>query len=115
MRPTVVFDFDGVIHSFVTPFVDNSIIPDKPVDGIREEIDRIRKAGYKVIVVSARMSTSGGYKAIVQYLKTHGIVVDGIMREKPPAVAYIDDRAIFFDGNPKGLLEKVKELKPWNR
>ena len=115
MENMVVFDFDGVIHSFFTPFQENGIIPDKPVEGIREEIQRIRKAGYKVIVVSARMSTVVGYNAIVQYLKDNNIEVDGVMREKPPAIAYIDDRAIRFNGKSEGLLENIQNLKVWNR
>lgn len=36
------------------------------------------------------------------------------MAEKPPAIVYIDDRAICFDGNADTLLEKIKKFKPWN-
>lgn len=52
-------------------------------------------------------------KAIEDYLKTHGIEVDGIEAEKPPAVVYIDDRAICFDGYADTLLRKVLTFKPW--
>ena len=30
-KQTVAFDFDGVIHSYVTPWVSIEIIPDHPV------------------------------------------------------------------------------------
>ena len=30
-----------------------------------------------------------------------------------PAVAYIDDRAICFDGHPETLLRKIKNFQPW--
>lgn len=51
----------------------------------------------------------------MQYLDKHEIEVDGIMAEKPPAICYIDDRAICFDGHPETLLEKVQNFKPWNK
>lgn len=111
----VVFDFDGVIHSYVTPWVDNSVIPDPPVVGIREAITAIRNKGYKVIVVSARFGSSEGMKAVKEYLSKYEIEVDGLMREKPPAVVYIDDRAIRFNGDASCLLEQIENFKPWNK
>ena len=50
----VVFDFDGVIHSYVSGWKGATKIPDPPVAGIKEAIDDIRKAGYEVCVVSTR-------------------------------------------------------------
>ena len=35
------------------------------------------------------------------------------MKEKPPAIVYIDDRAICFDGNPHGLLDEIMAFEPW--
>lgn len=112
---TVVFDFDGVIHSYRSGWSGELVIPDEPVDGITEEIARIRKAGYRVVVVSTRCATPRGMQAVKDYLNFYGIVVDDVMKEKPPAIVYVDDRAICFDGNPEGLLEKIEEFKPWNR
>jgi len=115
MKKTVVFDFDGVIHSYTTPWIATSVIPYDPVEGIREAIMDIRDAGYEVVVVSTRCSSPGGIEAVEAYLKYFHIPVDKVMAEKPPAVVYIDDRAICFDGNSAGLLEKVKAFKPWNK
>lgn len=42
-------------------------------------------------------------------------IVDGIVEHKPPAVVYIDDRAICFDGDSKSLLSKIEKFKPWNK
>ena len=47
------------------------------------------------------------------YLKQNAIEVDAIMKEKPPAIAYVDDRAICFDGKANGLLDKIVAFKPW--
>lgn len=115
MKQRVVFDFDGVIHSYKQDWLGAEQIPDPPVPGIKEAIEEIRAAGYEVVIVSARCRTPEGMAATEQYLKEHGIVVDGIRREKPPAIVYIDDRAICFDGNAASLLGKIQTFKPWNR
>lgn len=114
-KQTVVFDFDGVIHSYTSGWKGENVIPDPPVPGIAESIKNFREAGYEVVVVSARCQYISGKSAIMQYLEKHGIVVDNIMAEKPPAICYIDDRAICFDGHPETLLKKVQNFKPWNK
>ena len=115
MKQTVVFDFDGVIHSYTSGWQGPDIIPDPPVPGIKEAIAEIRAAGYNVVVVSTRGKHPEGMIAMFQYLKRNGIEVDDICKEKPPAIVYIDDRAICFDGNPATLLGKIQTFKPWNK
>lgn len=110
----VVFDFDGVINSYLSGFEGATIISDEPVNGIKEEIARIREE-YKVVVVSTRCYKDGGIEAIKEWLDKHGIVVDDVTSEKPPAIVTIDDRAIVFDGESDGLLEKIKKFQPWYR
>ena len=106
-KRTVVFDFDGVIHSYKSGWKGENII--------KEAIDEIRKSGYEVIVVSTRCAYYEGRVAIFEWLKKYGIVVDDVCKEKPPAICYIDDRAICFDGKPDALLDKIKLFKPWNK
>lgn len=113
-KPTVVFDFDGVIHSYTSGWKGATEIPDPPVPGIREAIQHIRLAGYRVVVVSTRCCGPEGMGAVRRYLRDNRITVDDVMMEKPPAVCYIDDRAICFDGHPETLLEKIVNFKPWN-
>ena len=115
MKRTVVFDFDGVIHSYIRPFKSAEIIPDEPVNGIKEAIDEIRKAGYEVVVVSSRSSSEAGKKAIDAYLNHYEIRVDDIKFEKVPAICYIDDRAICFQGDPSSLLRQIRSFKPWHK
>lgn len=112
LKKTVVFDFDGVIHSYVSGWQGAATIPDPPVDGIKEVIDELRK-DYKVVVVSTRCYQEGGIEAIREYLSKYGIVVDDVTGEKPPAVVYVDDRAITFDGDTKGLVDKIRHFRPW--
>lgn len=114
MKKTVVFDFDGVIHSYISGWQGADKVSDPPVPGIREAIAEIRAAGYEVIVVSTRCATPEGYGAVRAWLIDHEIVVDDVKTEKPPAIVYIDDRAICFDGHPENLLGRIKSFKPWN-
>ena len=107
-RPAVVFDFDGVIHSYTSGWKGETEIPDPPVPGIREAIAHIRLVGFMVVVVSTRCKRPEGVEAVRQYLDRYGI-----QAEKPPAICYIDDRAIRFDGHPETLLEQIINFKPW--
>jgi hypothetical protein len=111
-KPIIVFDFDGVIHSYQSGWKGINIIPDKPVEGIYEVISELRKE-YKVIIVSSRCSEEIGINAIKLWLDKYSIVVDGIQKEKPPVLITIDDRAITFDGNCNTLIDKIKGFKVW--
>lgn len=113
-KETVVFDFDGVIHSYKSPWQGATVIPDPPVEGIREAIADVRKL-YNVVVVSTRCIVPEGKKAVEDYLRHFDIEVDAVLAEKPPAIAYIDDRAICFDGEPSKLLSKISNFVPWNK
>lgn len=113
--PTVVFDFDGVIHSYTSGWKGADTIPDPPVPGIAEALAEIRDAGYRVVIVSTRCSSQAGVDAINMWLYQNKIAqyVDEVCMEKPPALVYIDDRAICFDGDPAGLLTQIQGFKPW--
>ena len=112
-KPTVVFDFDGVIHSYTSGWKGVAEIPDPPVPGIGEAIAELRQLGYRAVVVSTRCSTAEGMGAVRRYLRDNGIEVDSVQMEKPPALCYIDDRAIRFDGHPETLVEKVRNFRTW--
>lgn len=112
-KPTVVFDFDGVIHSYKSGWKGPGITPDPVVPGIAEAIDELRAGGYRVIVVSTRCADPVGKAAVESYLTENHISVDGIMAEKPPAMCYVDDRAICFNGNAWTLAGKVRGFKSW--
>lgn len=110
-KKTIVFDFDGVIHRYSKGWQDGTIY-DEPVEGIKEVIKELRK-DYKVVIVSTRTSTIEGELAIKAWLKQYEIIVDGVMKEKPPAIMYIDDRAINFNGNCNKLMGDIKNFKSW--
>ena len=113
VKQTVVFDFDGVIHSYTSGWQGAETIADPPVTGIREVIEKLRH-DYIVAIVSTRCATVKGIEAITEWLNCNQIEVDLILKEKPPAIVYIDDRAICFDGNCSTLKQRIDTFKPWN-
>lgn len=115
MKKTIVFDFDGVIHSYTSGWQGAATIPDPPTPGIIEALQEICEAGYEIVIVSSRCATEEGKAAIQDYLTKHHMhqYVSRICTEKPPAIVYIDDRAICFDGNASNLLEQIQTFRPW--
>ena len=113
-KKTVVFDFDGVIHSYSSGWKGADCIPDPPVLGIEKALAKLHQE-YEIAIVSSRCSTQAGVDAINHWLYKNGLAqyVDKVCKEKPPAIVYIDDRAICFDGNAASLVEKVRSFKPW--
>ena len=112
-KPTVVFDFDGVIHSYKSGWQGQETIPDPVVPGIVEVIDELRAAGYRVVVVSTRCADPAGKAAVEDYLTENCIAVDGVMAEKPPALCYVDDRAIRFTGRTETLVQQIMDFHSW--
>lgn len=117
MKKTVVFDFDGVIHSYTSGWAGETKISDPPVSGIENALKEMHESGYEIVIVSTRCKTALGRTAIESWLDMYGLsaYVDRVCKEKPPAIVYIDDRAICFDGKPETLLEKIRNFTPWNR
>ncbi len=114
MKKTLLFDFDGVIHSYKSGWKGIDIIPDSPVEGIRELFIELRKK-YIIKIHSSRCMDDRGVKAIEEYLKKYDIVVDGITKTKEKAYLVIDDRAITFKGNCEELKDEIENFKVWNR
>lgn len=112
-KPRVVFDFDGVIHSYTSGWNGVDVIPDPPVDGIKEVIDQLRHDGYDVWIVSTRAAESKGKRAIGHWLHKHKIYVHEVSAVKPAAMVYIDDRSICFNGQTDGLVDQIKTFKNW--
>ena len=106
-KQTVLFDFDWVIHKY-SKWRQNGDIYDEPVEGIKECIDELKK-DYIVGIFTTRTQK----EEIKRRLDKHWIVVDWIFHEKIPAMCYIDDRGINFDGDVKNLAQKVKNFKTW--
>jgi hypothetical protein len=102
-RRTIAVDFDGVIHRYSKGWHGGSIY-DPPVKGAREALARIHDH-YKVVIFTTRVNrdmpgSERQLDAVLAWLEMHefrrGQHFDEITHVKPPALAYIDDRAIRF-------------------
>lgn len=114
---TVAVDFDGVLHSYTSPWVDASVIPDPPVNGAAEWLNAIRE-DFEVFVFTTRASCIEGIEAVRWYLEQAGVRDAAnlvVTSEKLPALVYIDDRALRFDGTNFPTAQQVHQLKPWNK
>lgn len=103
---SICLDFDGVVHSFKSGWQGTGIIPDPPVDGAKEAIDRLREK-YEIIIFTPRYQQDKGRAAVIKWLRKHKIVVDDVCGYKPPAHIYVDDRATQF----KGWVDCMAEIR----
>lgn len=117
---TIIVDFDGVIHSYMSPWVDAAKIPDPPVRGAISWLQNLT-AHYSVVIWSSRNAQPGGINAMLAYLKQHGLpqrCLDVLLfpSEKPPAHLIVDDRAYQFNGpGTFPSISYINSFKPWNK
>lgn len=116
-RWTVAVDVDGVIHSYASGWQGAEVIPDPPVAGAIEWLERIGEE-YDIAICSTRAETEEGRQAISEYLRRHGLseeAMDVITIEagKPPALLYVDDRAWRFTGDNFPTVEQIRNAVPW--
>lgn len=116
MKPTVILDFDGVIHSYTSGWKGADIIPDPPVKGAFEFINELLNQA-SVVIFSSRSNQKDGISAIKSWFKKHNFKnIDNLSFPdyKPPAIVSLDDRAICFSGvfpDPKELIN----FKTWQK
>lgn len=110
-RKTIVFDFDGVIHKYSKGWQDGSIY-DEPVEGIKELIDELRKT-YDVVIVSTRCRDLKCQLEMRDWLNKYHIEVDDYTSIKVPALMYIDDRGICFNGKVDDLRKEINAFRTW--
>ena len=130
-KPTLCLDFDGVIHSYLSGWQGEAVIPDLPVPGAIEYLERASDH-FQVAIHTSRFSEEKAPEAmtaVADWLVRNGVLRERITvgpggkvrgdaiylaRFKPPAFITLDDRALTFDGtfpDPESLLG----FKPWNK
>ena len=116
-KPILVLDFDGVLHSYTSGWQGADVIPDPPVQGAINAIQRYLHSGIDVQILSARSGQDGGIPAMAEWLLKHGLPEDDLAEikfphDKPPATVTIDDRAIQFRGQFPHP-DEVKNFRTW--
>ena len=132
-KPILCVDFDGVVHSYTSPWVDEETIPDPPVPGALRWLWRATE-WFNVQIYSSRSKSEVGRMAMRGWMAVESVKEFGpdhpmcgdqdpdvpypieFAHEKPAAFLTIDDRAITFEGDwndldPADLLS----FKPWNK
>lgn len=114
MKRTLCLDFDGVIHGYQSGWKGAALICDLPVPGTKEAITKLRET-WKVVVYSSRSGQPGGKEAMAAWFKQHGIEVDELCDHKPPAVVYVDDRGVTFNGDWNKCIDDINNFKQWQK
>ena len=117
-RYTVAVDFDGVLHSYVSPWVNEHTIPDPPVDGAIEWLAEMLAGGLDVVIFTTRGKTAAGRDAVQQWIARHWPEAPRLQvtAEKIPALVYLDDRAMRFQGPGHWpSVQDIHRARPWNK
>lgn len=136
-KPILCVDFDGVIHSYTSPWIDEATIPDPPIPGALRWLWRATE-WFSVQIYSSRSHSAAGRQAMEIWMRENGLREFGeghpmsnmledsfgvpvaypilFSSVKPAAFLTIDDRALTFEGDwnqfdPADLLN----FRPWNK
>ena len=119
---TICIDFDGVLHYF-TGWLGLDEFSD-PVPGASEFTHKLRDAGWKITIYTARGTTPG----MLKWLEDNDIIFDAINESpwmtlddpefihdprKPMAHVYLDDHGITFNGDFNLAFQQVIDFTPW--
>jgi predicted phosphatase len=104
-RKTICIDWNGVLDTYVGW---NDGMPYPPRDGAKEFLQELNSQGYDVVILSSADSND-----ILKWLIDNDMLqyVCKITNVKVPALVYLDDRGITFDGNFSNALEAIKTFK----
>jgi hypothetical protein len=93
-RRTIGVDWNGVLDTYAGYKGQYSTYP--PRDGAKEFLTKLKEADYKVVIIS-----SADPAIIRVWLKRYGMadLVQDVTSQKVPAIVYLDDRAVTFQGD----------------
>ena len=115
-KPTLLLDFDGVIHSYERGWQDGRIYG-TVTPGFFEWAAEAQEL-FELVVYSSRSKEPAGVEAMRLWLKqqpgSEGVELS-FAHEKPAAFLTIDDRALMFRGSwaPFDPVT-LRRFKPWN-
>lgn len=105
-KKTIAVDFDGVLNNYKGYDPKNLGTPRKEAKKFLEVLNK----EYTIIIFTSRNHT-----LVRHWLKEYHLdkYIKNVTNSKPPAVAYIDDRAIRFDGNYDEVLDQAMNFKTY--
>ena len=117
-KKTILVDFDGVIHKYLSPWRGYAVIPDDPVEGAIDWL-KANILKYDIQIYSSRSKSADAIIAMQQWLQVHGMTRTEVSNlkfpiQKPAAFLTIDDRAFCFEGKfPSD--DFINKFTPWNK
>jgi len=109
----ICIDLDGVIHKYSKGYDDGTLY-DIPTPGAIDFINNLKEQGYTVYIFTARLLDFKDFnlalKQIESWLEKYKVPYDHITCLKVPADAYIDDRAVHFDGDWKKAQKDLNKI-----
>jgi hydroxymethylpyrimidine pyrophosphatase-like HAD family hydrolase len=113
----ICVDLDGVIHRYSLKYHDGSLY-DIPMKGARDFMQKLKDRGFCVVIFTARPldvpDYNEGIKTVEEWLDRFKIPYDYVTSLKVPATAYIDDRAIHFDGDWNQVEKNLEKIEKAN-
>jgi hypothetical protein len=106
MAKTICLDFDGVMNLYTGWEGETELFQPRP--GLKEFLEALKARGYEVVVHSTRAPN-----LIIRWLKEHGFydLIKSVGSSKPPAIVYVDDRGLRFDGDFNVVLDAIENFK----
>lgn len=104
IKKTICVDFDGVLNEY-NGYEEGD--PCEPLSGSKDFIKELRKK-YKVVILTSRPK-----EQVSDWLRNNGFPSMKVTNRKIPAVAYIDDRAIQFNGSYIQTIYEAVNFKPY--
>jgi ribonucleotide monophosphatase NagD (HAD superfamily) len=102
-RTRICLDFDGVLSEYHGNYR-GPHIHGKPLPGVKRFLQKLKDADIEIVV----LTTKDSHPSIRKWFKKYDLLLpDGITSHKVPASAYVDDRAVYFDGNFNHLTKKL--------
>lgn len=90
----LMFDFDNTIHDANKGWCDG-LVYGSPTLNSRNGIKLLVEHGFECVILTARTD----FEPIIQWLKDNEFPTLRVTNIKEPALAYIDDRGVRYQGN----------------
>lgn len=106
MKPTLLIDFDGVLHHYTGNF---DIRLHGPIENARRACCILAKR-FKLVCFTSRSTTD----LVQNWLDRNGFPIKEVTSHKRPAHLILDDRCVCFDGRwTDDLIQRLIDFRPW--
>lgn len=105
-QKVICIDFNGVLDTYEGWKGESYLYPMRP--GTKEFLEALKSQGYRLMVLTAMDK-----RIVKQWLKLNKInhLIEKVTNTKIPAIIYLDDRGLQFNGDYAQTLEAIKNFK----